>query len=69
MESGAEILPAFILVRSLNLDCAGTFEKIKFHAACAVLAKTRPPKLARLIIYAAQAMRYIDATLDKIKQI
>lgn len=68
MEPGAEIKfrLRFMLTRSLNLDHAGAFEKIKFTLACAVSSKTRHPKPARLIIYAALAIRYIGATLDEI---
>ncbi|WP_298782968.1 hypothetical protein [uncultured Campylobacter sp.] len=69
MEPDAEIKFARVYTaQSLNLDRAGAFAKIKFHAARAVSSKTRPPKPARLIIYAAQTTSRIGAILDKIGQ-
>ena len=58
-----------MLTRSLNLDHAEAFAEIKFHASMRCLSKTQPPKPARLIIYAAQALSRIGAILDKINQI
>ena len=55
---------AFYARAEFNLDRAGTFEKIKFHARMRCLSKTRPPKPARLIIYVAQALSRIGAILD-----
>mgnify|MGYP001023062845 CR=1 FL=1 len=61
---------AFILARSLNLDCAGAFAKIKFHARMRCFVKDTVAKPARLLsIYAVQALSHIGATLDvKFKQ-
>ena len=69
MEPDAEIKFARVYTaRSLNLDRAWVLAEIKFHAARAVLAKTRPPKPACLLsIYAVQALSHIGATLDEIR--
>ena len=60
----------FMLARSLNLDCAGAFAEIKFHARmrCSVkdtAAKTHPLDYLRSASFKPSR---IGATLGKIKQ-
>ena len=66
MEPDAEIKFARVYTaQSLNLDRAGALSKIKFHAARAVLAKTRSlnPPAVRL---RSASFGCIGAILDKI---
>ena len=66
MEPDAEIKFARIYTaRSLNLDCAGAFAEIKFHARTRCFGKGTVAKPARLLsIYAVQALSHISAILD-----